>query len=114
MTRHDPVVTVRQMLDHARAAIEMARGRRREDIDTDRMLDLALVQLLAVIGRAADNVPEEVQARHSDVPWKVIADRGGRLIREYDTIDFDAVWSVIHDDLPLLVEQLEAIVADDA
>ena len=78
------------------------------------MLDPALVQLLAVIGRAADNVAEEVQARHPDVPWNAIADRGGRLIREYDTIDFVAVWSVVHDDLPLLVEQLEAIVADDA
>ena len=36
-----------------------------------------------------------------------------RLIHGYDTINFDIVWSVIQDELPSLVEQLEAIVADD-
>ena len=36
MSRHDPLVSVRQMLDHAREAVAMARGRSRGDLDTDR------------------------------------------------------------------------------
>ena len=32
MTRHDTHVCLRHMLDHVREAIEMARGRRREDL----------------------------------------------------------------------------------
>ena len=36
MTLHDPIVPVRHMLDHAREAVEMVRGRSRADLDTDR------------------------------------------------------------------------------
>ena len=44
MTRHDPMVYVHHMLDHAREAVEMTRGRTRADLDRDRMLNLALVR----------------------------------------------------------------------
>jgi hypothetical protein len=35
MTRRDPLVRVRHMLDHAREAVGMVRGRSRADLDTD-------------------------------------------------------------------------------
>ena len=113
MTQRDPLLAVRQMGDYANEAMQFAHGRCRADLDTDRTLGLALLQLLSVIGRASNNVPDDIQARHSAVPWKDLADRGDRLPRCYDTINFDTVWSVIQDELPSLVEQLEAIVADD-
>ena len=50
MTLHDPKVSVRHMLDHAREAVEMVRGRSRADLDTDRKLNLALVRLVEVPG----------------------------------------------------------------
>jgi len=53
MTRHDPMVSVRQMLGHAREAVAMARRRSRGDLDTDRQLNLSLVRLVEVIGEAA-------------------------------------------------------------
>ena len=37
----------------------MTRGRTRADLDRDRMLNLALVQLMEVIGETASRVPEE-------------------------------------------------------
>ena len=33
MSRRDPVVYVRHMLDHAKEAVEMTRGRTRADLD---------------------------------------------------------------------------------
>ena len=59
MTRHDPLVRVHHMLDHAREAVEMVRGRYRADLDTNRQLNLALVRLMEVIGEAATHVPED-------------------------------------------------------
>jgi len=35
MSRHDDRVRLQHMLDHAREAIELLRGRRREDLDRD-------------------------------------------------------------------------------
>ena len=53
MTLHDPIARVSHMLDHAREAVDMVRGRSRGDLDTDRQLNLALVRLVEVIGEAA-------------------------------------------------------------
>lgn len=68
MSRHDPIVRVHHMLDHAREAVEMAQGRSRAELDTDRMLNLSLVRLVEVVGEAASRVPEEFRALHPDVP----------------------------------------------
>ena len=89
MTRHDPYITVRQMLDHVREAIEIARGRRREHLDTDRLLNLGLVRLLNIVGEAATRVPEGFRAQNAAVPWRDMSDMRNRLVHAYDTINFD-------------------------
>jgi len=53
MTRHDPLVRVHHMLDHAREALAMAENRAREDLDHDRQFNLALVRLMEIVGEAA-------------------------------------------------------------
>ena len=63
MTRRDPIVSVRQMLDHAREAVEMVRGRSRADLDTDRQLNLSLVRLVEIVGEAARRVSAHYEIR---------------------------------------------------
>ena len=57
------------MLDHAREAVTLAQGKGRADLDEDRLLELALVRLLEVIGEAASRVSGEECARHPEIPW---------------------------------------------
>ena len=112
MSRHDPIVRVRHMLDHAWEAVEMVRNRSRADLDTDRMLNLALVRLSEIVGEAATRIPEAFRSRHPQVPWRDVADLRNRLIHGYDTVNFDILWTIVQDDLPPLIEQLEAIIAE--
>jgi len=112
MTRHNPMVRVHHMLDHSREAVEMTRGRTRADLDRDRLLNLALVQLVEVIGEAASRLPEEFRSRHPQVPWRQTVGMRNRLIHGYDTVNFDILWSIIQEDLPPLIEKLEAIVRE--
>ena len=107
------MVRVHHMLDHGREAVEMARGRSRADLDTDRMLNLALVRLAEVIGEASRRVPEDFRCRQPQVPWRDIADLRNRLIHAYEAVDFDTLWSIIQKDPPLLIDQLEAIIAEE-
>ena len=95
------------MLEHAREAVAMARGRQRADLDHDRMLNLALVRLLEIIGEAANRVPEEDRAGFPEVPWPQIVSLRNRLIHGYDEVDFDILWQIVAHDLPRLVEALE-------
>ena len=87
----------------------MARGRARGDLDADRMLNLSLVHLVEIIGEAAARVPEEFRSLHPDVPWRQTAGTRNRLIRGYDKVDFDILWTIVRDDLPSLIKQLETI-----
>ena len=109
MSRRDPRVYIHHMLDHAVEALEMTRGRSRSDLDTDRMLNLSLVRLMEVVGEASRRVPQDFRNRYPNVPWRETSDLRNRLIHAYDEVDFDTLWEVIRDEVPLLIEQLEAI-----
>lgn len=96
------------MLDHAREALEMARGRTRRDLDENRQLELSLVRLLEIVGEAANRVPEEERQRYPAVPWRDIVDFRNRVIHGYDAVDLNIVWEIVEGDLPALVAALEA------
>lgn len=89
MSRHDPSVRLRHMLDHAREAVAMVQGRTRADLDRERQFNLALVRLLEIIGEAASRVPPEQTARYPQIPWQQIVSLRNRLIHGYYEVDLD-------------------------
>ncbi len=110
MSRRDPLVYVHHMLDHSAEAWGMVQGRSRADLDTDRMLNLALVRLMEIVGEASRRVSQEFRPQYPDDPWRETSDLRNRLIHGYDEINFDVLWDIIRDELPPLIEQLEEIV----
>ncbi len=69
----------------------------------------ATVRNLELIGEAATHIPEAIRADHPQIPWrKVIATRN-RLIHGYLGIDNDTLWSIVRDDIPALLEKLDAL-----
>ena len=99
------------MLDHAREAVSLVQGKNRADLDQDRLLNLALVRLLEIIGEAANRVPKEDQLRHPQIPWSQIVSLRNRLIQGYDSVDFDILWQIVTHDLPSLISALEEMVS---
>ena len=113
MSRRDPMVAVQQMRDHGREAMALADGRRRVDLDLDRMLELSLTRLMEILGEAARRVPDDFRARYPNVPWRQTTDLRNVLIHDYDTVDFDVLWRIVQERLPPLVRQLEAIIVEN-
>ena len=111
MTQHDDLTRLHHMLDHAREAVEMARGRSRADLDGDRMLELALVRLVEIIGEAAARVSREGQARHASIPWRQAVGMRNRLVHGYDAVDLRVLWDTVTDDLPPLIQALAEAIA---
>jgi uncharacterized protein with HEPN domain len=107
MTCRDPVVSLRQMRDHAREAMELVGGRNRQDLEEGRMLNLAVVRLLEIVGEAANRVPNEVQSKHPGIPWREIIGMRNRLIHGYDQVDFEVLWQILTRDLPGVVQNLD-------
>ncbi len=113
MSKRDGITAMRHMLDHAREAASLAQGKTRADFDSDRLLNLALVRLLEIVGEAASRVPEEEHARHPEIPWLQIVSLRNRLIHGYDSVDLDILWQILTADLPPLIVALEAIIASE-
>lgn len=114
MSRRDPQVRLKHMLDYAREAVEMAKGNDAEELDKDRKLALALTHLVELIGEAASQVPQEVRDQYPNIPWPKVVGMRNRLIHGYDFVDYAILWDTITDDLPPLITELERIIPDAA
>ncbi|HSB65656.1 MAG TPA: HepT-like ribonuclease domain-containing protein [Anaerolineales bacterium] len=109
MSKHDPELTLRQILRYAQEAIEISQGKTRPDLDQERLLNLALTRLIEMLGEAANRVPEEVRNQYPDLPWLPMIAARNRLIHGYDSVDFDILWSITQNDLPNLITRLKEI-----
>ena len=56
-------------------------------------------------------MPLEDRGRYPQVPWSQLVSLRNRLIHGYDQVDFDILWQILTQDLPPLVQELEAILA---
>ena len=108
MTQRNPDVLIRPMCDHALEAIQMLGGAPLEELRSDRKLQLALVQLIEIVGEAASRISDEVRRAHPTVPWQLAADMRNKLIHGYDVIEYGIVFDTVRDDLPELVRLLQA------
>ena len=107
MSRRDDTVPMRHMLDYAREVITMVHDRTRQDLDTDRMFQLALTRLIEVIGEAATRVTAAGCARYPEIPWPKIVSTRNRIIHGYDAVDYGVVWDIATIEIPVLVVALE-------
>jgi uncharacterized protein with HEPN domain len=76
------------------------------------VLQLALVQLIEIVGEAAAQVSDEIRSIHPAIPWQTASDMRNRLIHGYDVIEFSIVFDTVKAYLPQLVRQLDAITQD--
>lgn len=102
MTQHDPMVRLRLMLDHADEAMRLIEDKSRNDLDDDRVLTFALVQLMQIIGQAATHVDDDFRDQYPNIPWSQIVALRNRLIHGYDTINRDILWQILTGDVPQL------------
>ena len=110
MSRHKDDVRLRHMLDYAREALSLVQNKSRPDLDTDRLLNLALVRLIEIVGEAASRVSKNMQRQYSQIPWTQIVSMRNRLIHGYDFLDLDILWQTVVQDFPPLIAELAKIV----
>jgi uncharacterized protein with HEPN domain len=112
MSKRDPELSLRQILSYAQEAVQLSLGKSRTDLDTDRLLNLALARLIEMMGEAANRVPESVRAQYPHLPWVQMIGARSRLIHGYDSVDFDILWAIVTRDLPVVIAQLEGILEE--
>jgi uncharacterized protein with HEPN domain len=92
-----------------REAVGFARGRTRADLDVDRMLMHTLVRCLEIVGAAASKVTQQQRDAAPDIPWREIVGLRNQVVHNYVNIRLDVVGETVTEDLPPLIDQLEAM-----
>ena len=79
----------------------------------DRVLALALVRLVEIVGEAATRISAQFRSQHPQIPWQATIGLRNRLIHGYDSINHDILWQILTTDFPPLVVTLERIVGSE-
>jgi uncharacterized protein with HEPN domain len=98
------------MLDSARKAYSKISGINRAAYDADETLKLALAHLIQIIGEAAQHVSKESYAAHPEIPWHEITGMRHKIVHDYMGVNYNIIWQVVTQDLPILIAALEKIV----
>jgi uncharacterized protein with HEPN domain len=95
------------MLKFARNVQTYTDGLTQADFGAEGLTHDATLRNLELIGEAATHIPEEVRTANPDIPWRLVIATRNRLIHAYLGIDDDTIWSIIQDDIPVLISALE-------
>jgi len=98
--RKNDRVRLQHMLNAAREAVSFVRGKKREDLDRDRLLVFGLVKALEILGDAAYRLSEETRAELPTIPWEDVIGMRHRLVHAYFDINLDILWRTVQNDLP--------------
>jgi len=113
MPHKDDLIRIRHMLDAAKEAADFAQGKTKADLQDNRMLLLALVRSLEVIGEAASKVSEPFRHIFPEIAWADAVGMRNRLIHAYFDISLGIIWRTVQEDLPPLISALEGILASE-
>jgi uncharacterized protein with HEPN domain len=105
---------LKHILDETTYLANRAKGLAKEEFMHDETLKRAFVCSLEIIGEATKNVSAELRQKHSYIEWRAMAGMRDRLIHHYFGVDYDIVWDVVTNKIPLLQHQIEQIIQDES
>ena len=112
--QHNDIIRIKHMLAAAKEAVAFSEGQSRGDLDGNRMLVLAIVKSLEIIGEAASKVSEPFKIKFDTIPWPEIINMRHRMTHAYYDVNLDIVWATVIQDLPALIKDLQNILAAGA
>ena len=97
------------MIGFAEKAIAYTNGLDQEGFVNSGLNYDATVRNLELLGEAATHIPAKIRDAHPTVPWRQLIATRNLLIHGYLGIDNDTLWSIVKDDIPVLLLQLRKL-----
>jgi len=108
----DDRVLLTHILNEIRFLRKISAGRKYDDLLSDEYYSHAVIRAIEVIGEASKNLSPRLKADHPGIAWREIAGMRDTVIHRYFEINWQIVWSVITDDLPVLDPEFSALLKD--
>jgi len=100
---------VRDILEALGAIADYTEGMTYDDFLADRRTRDAVLRNLTTMGESVRWIPDEVLARHNEVPWDTMRAVRNVVVHQYFGVDTEILWQTVRGDLPPLVERLERV-----
>ncbi|MFZ4439827.1 MAG: DUF86 domain-containing protein [Syntrophales bacterium] len=95
------------MIDFSAKVLAYTKGVDQQSFEADEKTYDATVRKLELIGEAATHIPNSIREKYSNISWRQVVATRNRLIHGYLGIDNDILWSIIREDIPVLLIELE-------
>ena len=82
-------------------------------IRDDKTVD-AVVRNFEIIGEASNRIPDDFKTEHPEIEWRRIIGFRNRIIHEYFGIDYENLWRIKNENIPILFEFMEQILEDSS
>lgn len=112
MTERNNLAYFVDMREYAIALTDMLRDVSLDELERGQEKRWAVERVFQIIGEAANRVPQSVRERHPSIAWHQIIGTRNRLAHEYNDISIEILWNAAQSDIPKLIQQLTAIIAD--
>lgn len=86
-----------------------AQGIERHHLQAEDEKQAAILYRLIIIGEATKRLSDELRKQYPMIPWRQMAGLRDVVIHDYDELDFDILWNVIHINLPDILPEIQAI-----
>ena len=100
------------LLDVALAAQQIQRycqGIDRPQFDQDDEKQAAVLYRIGIIGEAIKRISLPFRDQYPNIPWKQIAGIRDIVMHQYDRVNLELVWDVIHTKIPELLTAIEPL-----
>ncbi|NHC36621.1 HepT-like ribonuclease domain-containing protein [Scytonema millei] len=79
----------------------------------DETLKRPYVRSIEVIGEAVKQLPDGLRQKYNAVEWRAMAGMRDRLIHNYFGVDYDIVWDVVVNKVPVLDAEIRLILEQE-